>query len=626
MANSSRKYNLSNDMENQNLNKQVNKNIKIVSDKKITFGRIFWPSLLAAFIVSIIGIIIFFVGVGGIIGSLSETPSKGISSNSVLHLTLNGDINESSSSKFDASVMGLDTKIGLTDLLYGFQEAKKDENVKGIFIELKGPQCGMATAKEIRNAINDFEKSGKFVIAYNRGEVISLKEYYIANAANEIYGFPSSMMEFVGLGGEMTFFKNTLDMLEVEMQVIRGKNNDFKSAVEPFFLTKMSDSSRLQTERYMNNIWQEMLSDISKERKISIPELNSLAENFKIKRIADAVKFKLIDKVKYRDEVLEMLEKKITDASMLNLTSFEKYAKNKFENNQIIVQANKPNIAVVVAEGDVSVDGDGLSSEKICKALREVRLDKTIKTVVFRVNSPGGSALASDEIWREVYLLNKKKKVIVSMGDVAASGGYYIAAPAYKIFAEPTTITGSIGVFGVIPYTGKIFENKLGLSFDQVATNKHSVVSTNRKLSLVEIAVIQEEVDVIYDEFLDRVSQGRKMTKAQVNRFARGRVWTGTDALKIGLVDKLGGLNDAINFAVKTAGLKEAKIVYYPKKKASPYDVIFEILEEQEEQVKTQVKLPVSLMKNYELLLKMEGLKGVQMRLPFYLNFEGNIY
>ena len=208
------------------------------------------------------------------------------------------------------------------------------------------------------------------------------------------------------------------------------------------------------------------------------------------------------------------------------------------------------------------------------------------------------------------------------MGDVAASGGYYIAAPAYKIFAEPTTITGSIGVFGVIPYTGKMFENKLGLSFDQVATNKHSVVSINRKLTPEEIAVIQEEVDVIYDEFLDRVSQGRKMTKTQVNRFARGRVWTGSDALKIGLVDKLGGLNDAIKFAVKTAGLKEAKIVYYPKKKVSPYDVIFEILEEQEEQVKMQQKLPVSIMKNYELLLKLEGLKGIQMRLPFYYNFE----
>ncbi|MES2589006.1 MAG: signal peptide peptidase SppA [Bacteroidota bacterium] len=591
--------------------------------KKVTFGRIFWPSLLAAFIISILGTIIFFLGLGGFVASFGETETKEIKNNSVLHLTLNGEIGESSSSKINVSSLGVETKIGLTDLLYGFEQAKSDDKIKGIFIELKAAHCGMSTAKEIRKAINDFEKSGKFVVAYNTGEVITQKEYYISSAANKSYGFPSSMMEFVGLGGEMTFFKNTLDLLEVEMQVIRGKNNDFKSAVEPFFLTKMSDSSRLQTTRYMNNIWQEMLSDISKERKVTVSDLNSLAENFKIKRISDAVKYKLIDAVKYRDEVLEILVKKSGQSSTdeLNLTSFEKYAKKKFETNQLIVQ-NNANIAVLVAEGDVSIDGDGLSSTKICKALREIRENKKIKTVVFRINSPGGSALASDEIWREVYLLNKKKKVIVSMGDVAASGGYYIAAPAYKIFAEPTTITGSIGVFGVIPYTGKMFENKLGLSFDQVATNKHSVVSTNRKLTTEEIGVIQEEVDVIYDEFLSRVAAGRNMTKTQVNQIARGRVWTGSDALKIGLVDEIGGLKDAISYAAKISGAKVVNIVYYPKKKESPYDAIFELLEADEESVKVQQKLPQSILKNYEMLLKLESMKGIQMRLPYYFEFD----
>jgi protease IV len=595
-----------------------------MTEKKISFAKVFWPSLVAAIIVSILGTVIFFLFLGGFVSSLSESPKKTIEKNTILHLTLNGEIGESSSAKFNPSSMNLDNKIGLVDLLYGFEKAKKDEKVKGLFIELKDAQCGISTAKEIRNAINDFEKSGKFVVAYNSGEIVTQKQYYISSAANENYGFPSSMMQFVGLGGEMMFFKNTLDMLDVEMQVIRGKNNDFKSAVEPFFLTKMSDSSRLQTERYMNNIWQNMLSDISLERKISVQELNSLAENFKIKRLSDAAKYKLIDDVKYRDEIMSILFKKsgVKKSSDFKLSSFEKYAKDKFKINQNIAK-NNANIAVVLAQGDINVNGDGLSSTRICKDLREIRNNDKIKTVVLRINSPGGSALASDEIWREIKLLNESKKVIVSMGDVAASGGYYIAAPAHKIFAENNTITGSIGVFGVIPFTGKMFENKLGISFDEVKTNKHAVVSSNRKLNPDEIEIIQEEVDVIYEEFLERVASGRGMTKTQVNKIARGRVWTGSDALKIGLIDKIGGLNDAITFAKKTAGISEAKIVYYPKKKDNPFDQIFELLEEQDdEEAKVKIqKIPESFLKYYEVLQKLETMNGIQMRLPFTIEF-----
>jgi protease-4 len=588
-----------------------------MTEKKVSFGKIFWPSLLAAFIVSILGIIIFFVGIGKIVSSFSESPTNAVKKKTVLHLTLEGDINESSSARFNPGSMTVENTFGLTDLLYGFEQAKKDDNIKGIFIELKGASCGAAVAKELRQAINNFETSGKFAVAYSRGEVISQKEYYIASAANEIYGFPTSMMEFVGLGGELSFFKNTLDMLDVEMQVIRGKNNDFKSAVEPFFLEKMSDSSRLQMERYMNSVWENMLSDISTDRKISVATLDNIAEDFKVKRASDAVKYKLLDAVKYRDEVLEILAKKSgTKLTELKMSSFEKYAKKKFDSNQLSIGSGE--IAVVLAEGDISVEGDGLSSEKVCKSLKEVRMNDKIKIVVLRINSPGGSALASDEIWREVKLLNKKKKVIVSMGDVAASGGYYIATPAYKIFAEPSTITGSIGVFGIIPYTGKMLENKLGITFDQVATNKHSVVSTNRKLSTEEFGIIQNEVDIIYDEFLNRVAEGRGMTKKQVNVVARGRVWTGADALKIGLVDQLGGLRDAIAFAKKTAGLKDAKIQYYPKKKQDPFEMIFEILEEQGSQAKIKSTLPSYLLENYEKLLALEKMKGIQMRLPLY--------
>lgn len=592
-----------------------------MKEKKVTFGRIFWPSLVAMLIASILGLILFFLMLGGVIGGLTETPSYSIKDKTILQMSLKGQIAENSSSTFNPAEMGIENKIGLSDLLFGLEKAKTDDKIKGVFMEIDNLQCGFATAREIRNAINDFEKSGKFVVAYNGGEVITQKEYYISSAANEVYAFPTSTMEFVGLGTELMFFKNTLDMLEVEMQVIRGKNNDFKSAVEPYFRTEMSDSSRLQIEKYLSSIWSDIRIDISRDRKISINELNDIAENLKVRRATDAVKLKMMDATKYRDEVLAILVRKsgVKNVDDLEFNEFEKYAKKKFYNDQMGIKFGKPNIAVILAEGDVSVDGDGLSSLKICKYLREARLDKNIKTIVLRVNSPGGSALASDEIWREVKLANQKKKVIVSMGDVAASGGYYIASPADRIFAEPTTITGSIGVFGVIPFTGNMLQNKLGLTFDRVQTNKHAVLSTNRRLSPEEFETIQEEVDAIYLDFLNRVSTGRGMTVEAVNTIARGRVWTGTDALNIGLVDQLGGIKEAINYAAKQAGIKDQKIRYWPEKKEDP---IFELIEgltkEEEASIKSSYsEMPESLKFYYQQLKKLEQLKGIQMRMPY---------
>ncbi len=592
-----------------------------IKEKKVTFGRIFWPSLVAMLIASILGLILFFLILGGVIGGLTESPSYSIEDKTILHMSLKGEIAENSSSTFNPAEMGIENKIGLSDLLFGLEKAKTDDKIKGVFMEIDNLQCGFATAREIRNAINDFEKSGKFVVAYNGGEVITQKEYYISSAANEVYAFPTSTMEFVGLGAELMFFKNTLDMLEVEMQVIRGKNNDFKSAVEPFFRTEMSDSSRLQIEKYLSSIWSDIRIDISRDRKISASELNDIAENLKVRRAADAVKMKMMNATKYRDEVLAILVKKsgAKNVDDLEFNEFEKYAKKKFYNDQIGIKFGKPNIAVILAEGDVSVDGAGLSSQKICKYLREARLDKNIKTIVLRVNSPGGSALASDEIWREVKLANQKKKVIVSMGDVAASGGYYIASPADRIFAEPTTITGSIGVFGVIPFTGNMLQNKLGLTFDRAQTNKHSVLSTNRRLSPEEFATIQEEVDAIYLDFLNRVSAGRGMTVEAVNAIARGRVWTGTDALNIGLVDQLGGIKEAINYAAKQAGIKDQKIRYWPEKKEDPiFELIEDLTKEEQASIKSSYsEMPESLKFYYQQLKKLEQLKGIQMRMPY---------
>lgn len=593
-----------------------------MSEKKVTFGRVFWPSLVAGITL----IIVFFLVIFGVIGGLvsSETSSLKVEKNTILHMRLDGEIAEKGETKFNPGSFQMDSKLGLSSILFGLQEAASDERIKGIYLELGSVSCGLATARELRNAINKFEESGKFVVAYNTGEVVPFANYYISSAANEVYGFPTTNMAFVGLGAELAFFKTTLDNLDVEMQVIRGKNNDFKSAVEPFFRNDMSDSSRVQVERYLTSIWEDMRNDIAADRNVSAQKLNEYAENITIRDCDDAVKYKLMDGTKYQDEVIAILKEKVgaKEDEDLSLLEFSKFASKKFVAKQKIANEDEPNIAVILAEGGVAVDGDGLTSKEICKLFKDARENKTIKTVVFRINSPGGSALASDEIWREVKLTNEVKKVIVSMGDVAASGGYYIASPAATIFAEPTTITGSIGVFGVIPYTGKMLENHLGLTFDRASTNSHSVLTTNRKLDEQELGYIQEEVDNIYDQFLGRVAEGRGMTKEHVNVIARGRVWTGRDALRIGLVDKLGGIQDAINHAATQAGIKDQKILYYPLVKEDKFAEFIEQLEEDESiRIQSSQKLPKELVKHFDHLMELENYSGIQMRLPYVIEF-----
>jgi protease-4 len=591
-----------------------------MSGKRVTFGRIFWPSLWAALTISVIGFIIWIVVISSVVGGINADKGFSVENKTVLHMTLDGSIQEKGSSTLDFPLMKMKYKIGISEILHGLKAAKNDSKIQGVFIEIKALQCGFASAKEIRDAINRFEESGKFVIAYNSGEIITHLEYYIASAANESYGFPSSTMQFLGLGAELSFFKNTLDKLDVEMQVIRGSDNDFKSAVEPFFRSNMSDSSRLQIETYIAGLWDDYRADIAIDRKISSKELNRLAENALIQNVSDAVEYKLIDAVKYRDEVISILTKKVMPAKgeELNFMNFTKYSKKKFVQNQSLAKVDEANIAVILAEGGVSESGDGLTSNEICQLFKDARNNKSIKTVVFRINSPGGSALASDEIWREVKLTNDVKKVIVSMGDVAASGGYYIAAPAFKIFAQPNTITGSIGVFGVVPFTGKMMENKLGLTFDRASTNKHSIMTTNRKLTEDEMSLIQEGVDDIYDLFKSRVAEGRGMTKEEVGVIARGRVWTGRDAKRIGLVDELGGIEDAIKYAANQADIKDIKTLYYPEVKEDKFEALIEqFITESDMSTSISSELPVSLMKYYEHLKSLESIQGIQMRLPY---------
>ncbi len=592
---------------------------------RIGFWRIFWPTLTAIVITSIIGWIVTIVFWGGLILAISGEEDGLVKDNSILHLTLKGAIAEKDAADLNPSSFNVSSTIGLRDILVGIEKAKKDDNIKGIYIELDELNCGYSTAKEIRDAINEFEKSGKFVIAYNSGELISQKEYFLSSAANTNYGFPTSTMEFMGLGAEMTYFKNALDKLNVEVEIIRGKNNDFKSAVEPFFLTGMSDSSRLQVERYLNSMWDDISADIASDRKVSKQELNLIADSLLIKRTDDALKYKLLDGLKYRDEIMDILCKKVNckKTSDLNLYSFEKYVRNQFIEDQSLTAVEDPNIAVIVAEGEVSKNGDGVASNKICKLFKEAREKESVKTVVFRINSPGGSALASEEIWREVELTNKKKKVIVSMGDLAASGGYYIAAPATRIFAEPTTVTGSIGVFGMIPYTGKMLENYLGITFDRASTNAHAPMSLNRKLTPSELASVQGEIDEIYALFLKRVSEGRKMTTDQANVIARGRVWTGRDAQKIGLVDEIGGLNAAIAYAAKLANIKEPKIEYMPANSENELIELLDMFNDEDQDTRSSMNsIPNELIESYQKLKKIETWAGIQMRLPYDLNLK----
>ncbi len=590
---------------------------------KIRFGKIFWPSFIAALIVSILGLVLFFLTVGGLVSSISDNePNKvELKDKTVLHLTLDQKVGERTRTEFSKTSFEFNSSVGLSELLFGFKVASSDDKIAGIFVDLKGAKFGYTTAKEIRNAINEFEKSGKFVIAYNSGEVISQKSYYVASAANTNYAFPTSSFEMIGLGVELMYFKNTLDKLGVEMQVIRGKNNDFKSAVEPFFRSNMSDSSRLQIERYLTSMWNDIKSAISKDRKIEKELIENLANKASIRRAEEAKQHKLIDDALYRDQVIDQIKKKlnVSKDDPINFYAFEKYAKKKFRKDQFIQEVDSPEIAVILAEGEISKNGEGLTSKDICKLFQDVRKNKSVKAVVFRINSPGGSALASDEIWREVVLTQKEKKVIVSMGDVAASGGYYIAAPADRIFAESTTITGSIGVFGVIPFTGKMLNDKLGLTFDRATTNNHSVLSLNKKLTTEEMSIIQEEVDKIYDDFLSRVASGRKMSKEQVNRLARGRVWTGQDALKNGLVDEIGGIKYAIKYAQEITKSDADKILYYPTYEEEPFEMILEKLKEDDMIKGAEVTLSQELIDFYAKLKKLEKFSGMQMRLPYEL-------
>jgi protease-4 len=520
----------------------------------------------------IISVILIFVIIGLIVSASSEKTVE-VEPNSILKISFNYPITERTP---DNPLSGLgflgldgDKSIGLNDILANIKKAKTDDNIKGIFLDESDVTPGEATSEEIRNALIDFKKSGKFIVAYS--EIYTQGFYYLASVADKVYINPKGIFLFHGFSQQVTFLKGALDKLGIEAQII--KVGTYKSAVEPYFLTKMSDANRLQVNSYLGSLYDHFLTGISESRNISKDTLFNYANELKIRFPEDALKYKLVDGLKYKDEVLDDLKQRTGIGFKDDLKSVElgDYTKSGPENNNS-KKESKNRIAIVYASGEINgSDGDDntIGSERISKALRQVRLDDKVKAVVFRVNSPGGSSLASDVIWREVMLTKKVKPIIVSMGDYAASGGYYISCAADSIFAEPNTITGSIGIFAILPNMQKFFNDKLGITFDGVKTGKYADLGDiSRPLTPEEKAILQNEVDHGYDDFTKAVADGRHKTQAYVNSIGQGRVWTGEQAIKLGLVDRLGNINDAVKSAAKEAKLKNYKLVSYPEQKS----------------------------------------------------------
>jgi protease-4 len=588
------------------------------------FGA-FFGSCLGILITGVVITLIVIASVASMfsdaISMKNNSKSYKAKENTVLKIDLNGDIHERSIKNpfgdMDLGPFMPKGTLGIGDIINSLKEAKTDSNIKGIYLEVSNPVAGFATLEEVRNALVDFKKSGKFIYTYSEG--YSQKGYYIASTADKLYLNPEGGLEIKGLSSQMMFFKRMLEKTGVEVQIFR--HGKFKSAIEPFMLDKMSEANRAQVETYLGSLWNHMVDGIAKSRGLSSAEINDMANNLSVRSSEDAVKYKLVDELKYEDEVMSVIKKTIHigETDKINFASLTDYSKANKENT-----SSKNQIAVIYAVGEIE-SGEGndnkIGSERIAKAIKDARLDKNVKAIVLRVNSPGGSALASDVIWRETVLAQKAKPFIVSMGDVAASGGYYISCAADRIFAQPNTITGSIGVFGMIPNAQKALSEKLGITIDTVNTNKHSDVGTIlRGATADEYQYIQQSVEHIYDVFITKVATGRKTTKNNIDSIGQGRVWSGADAIKINLVDELGGINDAIAYAVKQAKVSDYKLLELPKQKDPIQELLGNTAEEMEARsMKSNLGESYLYVKQIKNVLQ---LKGVQARLPYEMIIE----
>jgi protease IV len=556
--------------------------------------------------ICIAGVLLFLILLGIASAFSNSSSAVKIEDNSILSIKLEGDVQEQSiENPFDFSIPGLpiDTKNknqGLDDILAAIEKAKGNSQIKGIYLEAKTFGAGFASAEEIRNALLDFKKSGKFILAY--GDIYDQKEYFICSVADKIFINPEGMMNFCGLASQPIFFKGTLDKLGVKAEVF--KVGTFKSAVEPYINTKMSDANRLQTKEYIGGIWGHLLKEISASRKISVEKLNAMAnQNMLFEAAGTLVAGHLVDSLLYETGMMNYLAKRVgtSDPDDLNLVTVSDMAtipdsKKSFE---------KEKVAVLYAEGEIYDTGtEGIVTGDFIKEVRKIQKDSLIKAVVLRVNSPGGSAFASEQIWKALSELKAVKPVVVSMGNLAASGGYYISCNANKIIASPNTLTGSIGIFGTFFIIDEMTK-KLGLSFDVVKTNELSDLGNiNRPMTTVEKMKIQNYVNRGYDLFVKRCSDGRKIKDKDLRKIAEGRVWTGKKAVELGLADEVGGINRAIEVAAQLGKVKKYRMVYFPEKK----DFLTEIIKEVQGDAKMRM-VRSFLGEEYTPLLKLKESK-----------------
>jgi protease-4 len=577
-----------------------------------SFFQIFLASLSS---LVVFYLIVFFMLAGWITGMASKEKPR-VESKSVLVLDLGQNFKEqeveSPLSTFSSNDE-LDVP-GLYDVVRLIHKAKDDKNITGIYIIADGNPNGFASSEEIRNALMDFKTSKKFIIAH--GNVITQRAYHVADVADKLYLNPTGYLQWVGFNVDYFFLKGALDKLEIQPQIFyAGK---FKSATEPFRTDKMTPENKLQTTVWLSDLYNHFLMKVAASRNLDTATLHNLANEAKIQTAQDAVDNKLVDGLKYDDQVKDEIRNKlgVGKYDKLNLVSINRYAKaGGFK------RGGKEKIALIYAEGDI-VDGNNgqqgiIASENYIKLIRRARLDKTIKAIVFRVNSGGGSALASENIWHELSMAKQDKPVVVSFGDVAASGGYYISCSADSIFAEPNTITGSIGVFGIIPNMEAFFKNKLGVTFDGVKTGQYADAGVLHPLNETEKKMIQHSIDLTYQQFKKRVSDGRKKDTTYIDSIAQGRVWSGDNAIRIGLIDRFGGIQDAVNCAARLAKITDYRLREFPETQ-SILDRLLRSSSTPDFSAKMKAELGEENYKIYDELRRIKQMtNSAQARLPF---------
>jgi protease-4 len=590
--------------------------------------RNFFASLFGALIGIFLAFFLVFIIIIGMathaMHSFKEGKTVTVKPSSILEIKLNHPIAERTMAKpfnfhlGDEEDKVITETVGLNDILADIRHASTDNAIKGIFLNLSEVPTGIATLETIRQALEKFKSSGKFIIAYSVG--YSQKAYYIASVADKVYLYPEGELYWKGLGAQIMFFKKALDKLGIQVEVFR--HGRYKSFVEPFVLDKMSPDNRLQTKMFLNSIWDDMVNDIGTSRHIKTNTLNQMADSMTIRSAEAALKHSMVDTLYFGDQVLDKLRAKLglsvnQEIPFMGLDDY----RQTFE----LPEGRATKIAVIYASGDI-VDGAGeeeeIGSLRFVKAIRSARIDDDVKAIVLRVNSPGGSAVASAEIWREIDLAKKVKPVIVSMGDYAASGGYEISCAATEIIAEPATITGSIGVFGLLPNVQALFNDKLGITVDTVSTNAHSVGgSIFYPLKSSEAMVLQAGVEEFYHNFIKRVADGRKLTVAQVDSIAQGRVWTGRQAMKIGLVDTLGDIHLALKVAAQKAHINSYSIEELPNQ-YNPLRKLLSRFSSEEESKLMKEELGNLYEPIQELGHLMKTSKQIEARIPYIYDIE----